>query len=298
VTADDNVRLEVLDWGGNGRPLVFLAGGGDTAHVFDDFAPKLTAECHIYGITRRGFGASGFSAKDFGPDRLGDDVLAVINSLKLARPVLVAHSIGGEELSSVATRHPERIAGVIYLDAAYPYAFDNGQGPNMRDLQSLQQSFPAPQPPEPGEADLASFRALYRYFVRVNGFAYPEAELHQTWESTPEGRVTKMRDSPGGAMLMNGMKKYTEIHVPALAIFGNPHGLGAWVDNNADPAVRQAAKTHSAALSAFVEKQMKAFQDGVPTARVIALKGAHHYVYLSNEADVLLEMRAFLRSLR
>jgi hypothetical protein len=39
ITAGQDVRLEVLDWGGAGRPLVLLAGGGDTAHVFDDFAP-------------------------------------------------------------------------------------------------------------------------------------------------------------------------------------------------------------------------------------------------------------------
>ncbi len=62
VTVDKKVRLEVLDWGGSGRPVVLLAGGGNTAHVFDEFAPKLTANCHIYGITRRGFGASSFSA--------------------------------------------------------------------------------------------------------------------------------------------------------------------------------------------------------------------------------------------
>jgi pimeloyl-ACP methyl ester carboxylesterase len=137
VSADDNVRLEVLDWGGSGRPLVLLAGGGDTADVFDDFAPKLSAGYHVYGITRRGFGASGFSARNFGADRLGDDVLAVIDALHLARPALVGHSLGGEELSSVATRHPERIAGAIYLEAAYPYAFDNGESPSMQDLQSL-----------------------------------------------------------------------------------------------------------------------------------------------------------------
>jgi hypothetical protein len=42
ITVDKGVKLEVLDWGGSGRPLVLLAGGGNTAHVFDDFAPKLT----------------------------------------------------------------------------------------------------------------------------------------------------------------------------------------------------------------------------------------------------------------
>ena len=63
VTVEKSVRLEVLDWGGSGKPLVLLAGGGDTAHVFDDFAPKLTTSFHVYGITRRGFGQSGFSPK-------------------------------------------------------------------------------------------------------------------------------------------------------------------------------------------------------------------------------------------
>src|SRR5580765_2965252 len=57
VTVDDGVKLEVLDWGGNGRAVVLLAGY-QTAHEYDDIAPKLTAFCHVYGITRRGFGAS------------------------------------------------------------------------------------------------------------------------------------------------------------------------------------------------------------------------------------------------
>lgn len=53
VTVDEGVRLEVLDWGGSGRAVVLLAGSGNTAHVFDGFAEKLTGY-HVYGITRRG----------------------------------------------------------------------------------------------------------------------------------------------------------------------------------------------------------------------------------------------------
>jgi hypothetical protein len=34
-------------------------------------APKLIASFHVYGITRRGFGESGFSASDYEADRLG-----------------------------------------------------------------------------------------------------------------------------------------------------------------------------------------------------------------------------------
>jgi len=57
VNVQENVKLEVLDWGGSGRAIIFLPGLGNTAHVFDDFAPKLTGAFHVYGITRRGFGA-------------------------------------------------------------------------------------------------------------------------------------------------------------------------------------------------------------------------------------------------
>jgi hypothetical protein len=126
VTVDKNVKLEVVDWGGSGRPLVLLAGLGNNAHVFDQFAPRLAATYHVYGITRRGFGASSAPAPangNYSADRLGDDVLAVVDSLKLNRPVLVGHSIAGEELSSIGSRCPDKVAGLIYLDAAYSYAY-------------------------------------------------------------------------------------------------------------------------------------------------------------------------------
>jgi non-heme chloroperoxidase len=54
------------------------------------------------------------------------------------------------------------------------------------------------------------------------------------------------------------------------------------------------AKAFSAAEPALTTRQAKAFEDGVPTAHVVRLRGADHYVYLSNEADVLREMKSFL----
>jgi pimeloyl-ACP methyl ester carboxylesterase len=293
VTVEKDVRLEVLDWGGSGRPIVFLAGGGNTAHIFDGFAPKLTAHAHVYGVTRRGFGASGYAAADHPADRLGDDVVAVIDTLRLHKPILVGHSIAGAELSSVANSHPNRVAALVYLDAAYSYAFDNGKGTNVMEMQALH----APQPPPPDEADLASFNALSKYYERVNGFRFPEAELREQRAMTPGGGVGKQREFPGVALfmpLMTGTKKFTNIPVPALVIFANPHSLGPWVDENVDPAVRAAAKAYSAALAPLTERQEQAVQHGAPTAHVVTLPGAHHYLFLSNELDVLHEMRTFL----
>ena len=58
VTVAPGVRLHYLDFGGTGQPLVLLAGLGNTAHAYDDFAPALTDRFHVIALTRRGFGES------------------------------------------------------------------------------------------------------------------------------------------------------------------------------------------------------------------------------------------------
>lgn len=298
VTVENGVRLEVLDWGDSGKPIVLLAGGGDTAHVFDDFAPKLRSltHRHVYAITRRGFGASGYKATNDPANRLGEDVLVVIESLKLKRPILVGHSIAGAEMSWIANNHPDRVAGLIYLEAGYSYAFDNGRGASVMEMMALH----APQPPPPGPADLASFSALGDYYARVNGFRFPEGELRQEREVTPTGAVGKDRDFPGGTMLMTLVThphRYSRVPVPALFIFSNPHSLGTWVDNSTDPVVRAAATAYSTALSALTEKQENAVKTGIPNAHVITIPHGNHYVFLSNQGAVLTEMGVFMSTL-
>jgi pimeloyl-ACP methyl ester carboxylesterase len=268
-----------------------LNGLGGTAYGFDDFASKLTDIGHVYGITRRGSGASSAPASGYGADRLGDDVIAVMESLKIQKPVLVGESLGGEELSSVGSRYPDRVAGLVYLDAAYQYAFDNGKGTTIAELQKAI----TPQIPPQNESDRATFTALQAWYTRVAGFTLPEAELRQTFDAAPDGSVGAPRVQPSYAdTILAGMQKYTDIRAPALAIFAIPHDLGPGVNRNLDAKARDALEAADIALT---EKQAKAFEDGVPTALVVRLPHANHVVYSSNEADVLKEMRTFLAAL-
>jgi non-heme chloroperoxidase len=98
--------------------------------------------------------------------------------------------------------------------------------------------------------------------------------------------------------MLEGMKEYTVIPVPVLAIFAIPRSQGKWVDDSTDPKVREAAKAYSAAELVLTIKQAKVFEDGVSTAHVVRLRDADHYIYLSNETDVLREMKSFLSTLR
>lgn len=295
VTVEGDVRLEVLDWGGIGQAIVLLAGGGNTAHVFDEFAPKLATDHRVYGITRRGFGNSGYSTSNSPVDRVRDDVLAVIDGLKLERPVLVGHSIAGAELSAVAASRPDRIRGLVYLEAGYPYAFSSADGPSMKEFQ-----IGGPPSPRPSGSNLASFASLQKWDAEVYGFRIPEAEFRHTWEVDAGGRPRRPRESAGAqlfAALMTGAKAHTDIPAPALVIFASPHAPEAWIAKSIDPAVQTAGRVYVAAIDASTERRAKAFTAGVPSARVVRLRGAH-YIFLSNEGETLRKMRAFLGRLK
>ena len=295
VTVDRNVKLEVLDWGGSGRPVVMLAGLGDTAHAFDEFASKITGTYHVYGVTRRGFGKSSIPASGYSADRLGDDVLEVIDFLKLSRPVLVGVSIAGEELSSVGTRHPEKVAGLIYLDAAYFYAYyDRSQGNLSLDSLDVQRKLEQLVQPGKGPADQ---RPLMRELIN-DGLPQLEKDLKETLKSLegagppPPQPPASEGFSPAEAIVA-GAQKYTKIPVPVLAIYALPQRLGP--DLGPDPAARAAAQARQFALASA---QAKALEIGVPSARVVRLPNADHNVLRSNEADVLREMKLFINTLK
>ena len=173
--------------------------------------------------------------QNYTADRLGDDVLAVMEALKLQRPILVGHSFGGTELSSIGSRYPETVAGLVYLDAAYGYAFDPAKGPRRlsvpRDVSAIE-------------------RACW-----LGGAQYTHV------------------DAPVLAI-------YAIPQAPPLAIVDNPAALAEW---------RKDLDRETAAASA----QADAFGKGIPSARVIRIANARHYVHESNEAEVLQEVAKF-----
>ena len=68
----------------------------------------------MYGITRRGFGASDHPATGYDDQRLANDVVAIIEAMPIAKPVLVGHSAAGNEMTTVASQHPDLASGLIW----------------------------------------------------------------------------------------------------------------------------------------------------------------------------------------
>src|SRR6266849_4348055 len=293
VTVEDGVQLEVLDWGGTGRPIVLLAGSGNTAHVFDEFAPKLTGSYHVYGITRRGYGVSTHPDSGYSEQRLAEDVLHVLDSLKIVAPVLVGHSMAGEELTRLGDEHSDRLAGLVYLDAAFDPTDFPASSPAYialyHQLPAAMRDYPGPT-----DADRKSFQA-YRDWQARQGEVFPESELRNMYETNPDGSMGKHKTAQSiHQAIGEGAQErdYSRIRVPVLAFF--PDGNGHKQYQPKDDQERAAIAEFNAATSAYVNRWKKNLQTAPGGVRIVIVTGANHYFFLSKEADVLRELRVFM----
>jgi non-heme chloroperoxidase len=295
VTVEDGVRLEVLDWGGTGRPIVLLAGYL-TAHTYDNFAPHLTRIGHVYGITRRGFGASSRPESGYTSQRLSEDIVCVLDALKLSKPILIGHSFGGQDQTILAENHPERIAALVYLNSAEdPTVTDYGvKPPDGKRLPATAREHPNP--------DFTSFQAYREWGMRTHGVAFPESELRQLYAANPDGTMGKYLGSPQVREAMfKGLEQpdFARIKVPVLAFFAGPISLEdeihKYPPQNEDE--RAALEQQYRFDMAVRDRHIQDLKKGVPSANIVELSNANYYIFLSNEADVLRELRAFVAGL-
>ena len=298
ITVEEGVQLEVLDWGGKGRPLVLLAGYL-TAHAYDEFAPKLKDFAHVYGVTRRGLGGSSRPDSGYSAERSAEDVVKVLEALEVEKPVLAGHSFGGQDLSTIAANYPDRIAGIIYLNSAEdPTLKMSDYGAMPPDLNRLPLAMR--KPPSPDKRTLAAYRS---WQLRTQGIALPEPELRQLYTVNPDGTLgdylvpKKVRDA-----MAAGLKKpeYARIRVPVLAFFAIPADVSQLAQQYGagTPDERSAVEQKRNFDLAIVKRQMADVQKGVPGARVVELPGANFYIFLSSEAELLREIRPFVAALR
>jgi non-heme chloroperoxidase len=299
ITVDSSVRLEVLDWGGSGPPVVLL-GCYLSTHMYDEFAPKLTNQFHVYGITRRGLGASDKPETGYTVQQSANDVLEVLESLKIQKSLLVGHSCAGQILTLFAAQRSDRLHGLVYLDGATdPTMTPADVGTPMPDSAMLPRSSRA------GPAtDYRSFEALRAAQQRERGWTFPESELRQQFAANPDGSVGRPLLSPviRRAITVDARMKpdYSRVRVPVLAIYQRDR---PFEEVAADYVItkeeeRAALRQQYAATRAMYTRWQQDLIAAVPTARIVELPGANLFMFLSNEADVLREIRTFASAIK
>ena len=286
------VHLEVLDWGGNGPPMVFLPGFGNTAHVYSAFAPRFTDAFRVMAITRLGFGVSSRPSSGYDVPSLVAMTQAVLDSLSLDAVTLVAHSFGGNELTYIAANHPDRINAAIYLDAAIDF-------PSLYATPDWFTDWP--EVPAMTARDSSSVAAVQLYMRRTMGQVIPCDEVLATFRFGPDGALHAARlpvDSTAGKLFQGLVPAaFGALRTPVLAIYGNPDSVEQMFPfaTDADSANSAAAKRAFERWRRALSDQRAAFQRAAPHARVEVLNGVPHYLFLAAPDEVERLMRDFLR---
>jgi pimeloyl-ACP methyl ester carboxylesterase len=228
--------------------------------------------------------------------RSSDDLLEVVDSLQLPPFFLVGHSCAGQVLTMFAAQHPRRLRGLVYLDGASdPTLTPSDVGAPMPDPKML------PRPVKPSSAsDYRSFEALAVSQRTARGWAFPEGELRQQFVAKPDGSV-------GESLLSSVIRRaitldarvrpdYTRVRAPVLAIYvaQSPFEKVAADYLIRSEAERSALHQEYEATRALYSRWQRDLRAAIPTARIVELPGASLYMFISNEADVLREIRAFV----
>ena len=301
IISANGTTLQSIDYGGRGTAVVFLAGLGNSAHVFEDFAPRLTNIARVYAFTRRGFGRSGRPTSGFDTNTLARDVLALLDSLGIAKAVLVGHSLGGDELTEVAALASERVLGLAYLDAAY----DRSDGLARLIAAEAARALP-PSPPEPTAAQQASPRAFRDYLAWVRGFRLPLTEVRATFRFDDSGRLVGPATDPQTfLMTIVGVTepRILEVRTPVLAIYATARTVSLefpWIATvTSGRAELEAQAQRSLDFQQRWEAEQRALvRQLLPSARVVEVPRASHYVFISHESLVERELRTFITRVR
>ncbi|WP_410052288.1 alpha/beta hydrolase [Bradyrhizobium sp. SZCCHNRI30512] len=110
--------LQVRESGEGDRTLVLIHGFGDGGYIWDDFLPILGAHARAVTVDLRGHGDSDWDPHArYDIAAYLDDIASVLNALHLRRVALVGHSMGGEIAIRLTDLYPDRVAGLILVDA-------------------------------------------------------------------------------------------------------------------------------------------------------------------------------------
>jgi pimeloyl-ACP methyl ester carboxylesterase len=178
------MRFRYLDWGTPGKkPLLFLHGGGLTAHTWDLVCLALRQDYRCLALDLRGHGDSEWSPEmDYGIAAHSGDVEALIDHLGLDGLGLVGMSLGGLTAIAYAGRHAARLSALVIVDS----------GPEGREegARRIQEFVAAP-------AEFASIDEVIERALSFNPRRDPKLlrrSLQHNLRRMPDGKLTWKHD--------------------------------------------------------------------------------------------------------
>ena len=106
-------------------PVVLIHGTSSSLHTWEGWVHALQGRRRVITFDLPGFGLTGPFTGDYPSDDYSGDALArftidLLDAMKLPRLIIGGNSLGGEVAWRVASLAPQRVAGLILVDASGP----------------------------------------------------------------------------------------------------------------------------------------------------------------------------------
>ena len=134
----NGIRLHYYRTGGEGdaakRPVVLCHGFSDDALCYSVLARVLEKDYDVVMVDARFHGLSEAPETNSEPDAMSTDLAALIDALKLDRPVCVGHSMGAAYVFRAAALYPDHMRAIVLED---PVWIDNFASRQSMDREGL-----------------------------------------------------------------------------------------------------------------------------------------------------------------
>lgn len=221
IIRSGEINLHYLDWGGSGQPLVLVHGFGDSPYIFEDLAASLRSDFRVIAYSKRGHCKTVTTDSHYDNSTLVLDLKLLLDSLQISKANLLAHSMGGNDITEFAIRFPDMVDKLIYLEAGY----------DLSDEAFKKMVTAMPKSPFPDSTDLSSLNA-YRdwyhgfWFSDIDWSPTLEANLQATIQIHPDSSISTVPDDSISKTIlktaMNYHREYVKVQAPALVVYTEP----------------------------------------------------------------------------
>lgn len=116
VKSKDGVEIAYTVEGSGEPALVFIHGWSCDRSYWDNQVKTFSPKYKVVTIDLAGHGESGMNRNNYTMELFGEDVVTVVNKLKLKKVILIGHSMGGYVIIEAARRLPGKVIGLVGAD--------------------------------------------------------------------------------------------------------------------------------------------------------------------------------------